>query len=96
VYDTSFWTRFFLAALASWRVTHLLAKEDGPADLILRVRKRLGSRWAGRLMDCFYCLSFWIAAPFALYCAAIHWTVSWPGWHFPERLAFWNGPSVNL
>jgi hypothetical protein len=57
--------RFVLAALAVWRVTHLLASEDGPADLVFRLRARLGPGFLGKLMDCFYCLSFWVAAPFA-------------------------------
>lgn len=57
--------RFALAALATWRVTHLLAEEDGPADVIVRLRRRAGSSWAGGLMDCFYCLSVWVAVPFA-------------------------------
>ncbi len=59
--------RFLLAALAAWRVTHLLACEDGPWNIIVRIRRRLGSGFAGRLMDCFQCLSVWVSAPFALY-----------------------------
>jgi len=58
--------RYGLAALATWRVTHLLAHEDGPADAIVRVRARLGESWAGELMDCFQCLSLWVAAPLAV------------------------------
>ncbi len=65
--ETSFWVRFVLAALATWRVTHLLASEDGPADLIVRFRARLGQGLAGKLIDCFNCLSLWIAAPAALF-----------------------------
>jgi hypothetical protein len=65
--DISLWTRFVLAGLATWRVTHLLAAEDGPADVIVRVRARLGRSWAGTLMDCFNCLSLWVAAPAALF-----------------------------
>jgi hypothetical protein len=57
--------RFVLAALAVWRVTHLLASEDGPGDLVFRLRASLGSGFLGELMDCFYCLSVWIAAPIA-------------------------------
>lgn len=57
--------RFVLAALATWRVTHLLAEEDGPGDLVVRLRRRAGSSWAGDLLDCFYCLSIWVAAPFS-------------------------------
>jgi hypothetical protein len=64
--ETSFWTRFVLAVLATWRVTHLLASEDGPADVIVRFRALLGQSIAGKLMDCFNCLSVWVAAPIAL------------------------------
>ena len=64
--DMDFWARFVLAILASWRITHLLAKEDGPADLVVRFRARLGSASAGQLMDCFNCLSVWVAMPMAL------------------------------
>jgi Protein of unknown function (DUF1360) len=56
-------TSFVLASLAVWRCTHLLAEEDGPADAVVRLRARLGEGPSGRLMDCFYCLSVWIAAP---------------------------------
>jgi hypothetical protein len=55
--------RFALAALATWRVTHLLAEEDGPADAVVRLRVRLGESPVGELMDCFACLSVWVAAP---------------------------------
>jgi hypothetical protein len=55
--------RFTIASLAAWRLTHLLAEEDGPADLVLRVRERAGTSQLGSLMDCFGCLSFWVAAP---------------------------------
>ena len=58
--------RFGVAALATWRVTHLLAHEDGPGDAIVHVRARLGESWAGELMDCFQCMSLWVAAPLAL------------------------------
>ncbi len=59
--------KFLLAALATWRVTHLLANEDWPADLVARFRARLGESVLGKLLDCFYCLSLWIAAPMALF-----------------------------
>ena len=58
--------RFALASLATWRVTHLLAEEDGPGDAVVRLRARLGTGQLGRLMDCFYCLSVWVAAPLSL------------------------------
>jgi hypothetical protein len=62
-------TRFAVAALAAWRVTHLLANEDGPGDAIVRLRARLGASRAGGLMDCFQCLSMWVAAPLSLFVA---------------------------
>jgi hypothetical protein len=58
--------RFVLAALATWRVTHLLVEEDGPADIVVRLRRRAGASLAGNLMDCFYCMSVWVAAPFSV------------------------------
>lgn len=61
----SSFTQFLLAILAAWRLTHLLAREDGPFDLLLRIRLRLGQTILGKLMDCFYCLSLWVSAPIA-------------------------------
>ena len=58
---------FVVTVLAAWRVTHLLAEEDGPADLIVRFRMLFGQSFIGRMMDCFYCLSVWVAAPAALF-----------------------------
>jgi hypothetical protein len=62
--------RFVLAALAIWRITHLFVNEDGPWDASLRLRRALNGTFAGNLFSCFYCLSIWIAAPFAFFCAA--------------------------
>jgi|SRR5450755_2463416 hypothetical protein len=77
--EAEFWIKFVLASLATWRVTHLLAREDGPADLIVRLRARLGSSLAGTLMDCFKCLSLWIAAPAALFVtrSLLDWLFTW-------------------
>jgi hypothetical protein len=55
-----------LCALATWRLTHLLAEEDGPADVVLAVRRAAGSSTLGRAMDCFYCTSVWVALPIAI------------------------------
>jgi hypothetical protein len=71
--------RFALAVLATWRVTHLLASEDGPADIIVRFRALLGQSILGKLMDCFNCLSLWIAAPAALFVTRkpLDWLMTW-------------------
>lgn len=70
---------FIVAALAVWRITHLLQAEDGPWQMIVRFRRALGSGMWGSLLDCFYCLSVWIAVPFAVIVGA-----SWR-----ERLLLW-------
>ena len=44
-----------------------MASEDGPVDIIARFRALLGQSVAGKLMDCFNCLSIWIAAPAAFF-----------------------------
>jgi len=77
--EPGFWIRFVVAALATWRVTHLLALEDGPWDIIVRLRLRLGRGFAGALMDCFNCLSLWIAALAALFVARrpLAWLFAW-------------------
>jgi hypothetical protein len=55
-----------LGVLCVWRITHLLNAEDGPWDLLVRFRRLLGDGLFGHLLDCFYCLSLWVALPFAL------------------------------
>lgn len=58
-----YWT--LIATLAVWRLTHFLVAEDGPWDLVVRLRRRAGAGFWARLLDCFYCLSLWVAAPLA-------------------------------
>ena len=57
---------FILGVLSVWRITHLLNAEDGPWDLLARLRRLAGIGFSGQLLDCFYCLTLWIAIPFAL------------------------------
>ncbi len=72
-------TPLLVAALVVFRVTHLLAKEDGPWRLVVRLRRVVGEGFWGELLDCFYCLSLWVAAPLALALGT-----SWS-----ERLLLW-------
>jgi hypothetical protein len=65
--EPQFWIRFVLAVLATWRVSHLLASEDGPGNIIAHMRVRLGNSVFRRLADCFGCLSMWIAIPFSFF-----------------------------
>jgi hypothetical protein len=59
--------QFILGCLAVWRVCHMLAYEDGPWDIILRTRRRLGRGMLGNLMDCVGCSSIWVSLPVATY-----------------------------
>lgn len=73
--------RFALAAMAVWRLTHFVAREDGPFDMLRRVRSALQERMFGRLFGCFYCLSIWVALPFAFFISLStpEWVVAWFG-----------------
>lgn len=76
-----------IAVLGVWRLCHLIAHEDGPFDVIARLRERAGDGVFGALMDCAYCLSLWWAVPFAAF-LAVNWGVS------PlEGAALWLGIS---
>lgn len=68
-----------LGILAVWRVTHLLNAEDGPGDVFVHFRRWLGQGFWGSLLDCFYCLSMWIAAPLAC-CIGDNWMESFLLW----------------
>ena len=68
-----------LSALATWRLCHLVASEDGPFGTIVMLRRAAANGQLGRLMDCPYCLSLWFAGPFAVWVA-----------HAPvEGVVFW-------
>jgi len=59
------WLTFVMGILAVWRISYLLSQEDGPFDIIIRIRKQIGSGFFGNLLDCFYCISIWVSIPFA-------------------------------
>lgn len=73
------WLGFVLAVLATYRIAHMMAREDGPFDVFSRVREKVGQEhWYGRGMHCVLCLSFWIALPAALI-AGLPWLMGWLG-----------------
>lgn len=74
---------FIVAILALWRITHLLWGEDGPGSIFVRLRGAAGQGFWGGLLDCFYCLSLWLAAPLA-------WMI---GETWLDRLLLWFGLS---
>lgn len=59
--------KYGVLVIIVWRLTHLISAEDGPFEIIIKLRKRAGNGFLGKLMDCFYCLSIWIGIAVALY-----------------------------
>jgi hypothetical protein len=72
--------RLVLGLLTVWRITHLLQAEDGPWDIVIRLRQAAGDGFWGKLLDCFYCLSLWVAAPLAFLLGESWWerALLWP------------------
>lgn len=62
-----------VGTLGVWRITHLLSAEDGPWNLTVRLRRKAGNGFLGELLDCFYCLSLWVALPFAFFIGEARW-----------------------
>ena len=65
------WLRVIIAVLATWRVAHLVAHEDGPGDIVARFRRGVTHQGLSRMFDCVYCSSLWIAAPAALWITTV-------------------------
>jgi hypothetical protein len=77
-----------VAVLGTWRVAHLVAREDGPFDVIVRLRMRAGNGVLGRLMDCPHCVALWVAMPFAW------WITQTPSSWLPTWLGIAGGASL--
>jgi len=60
--NAEWWARFAIASLVTWRLTHLAVFEDGPFDAMVWLRQKAGDGFFGKLLDCFYCCSVWVAA----------------------------------
>jgi hypothetical protein len=73
------WVYFITSTLAVWRLTHLLVKEDGPFDIIFLIRQKAGYGFFVKMLECFYCLSIWIALPFGI----------WLGTIWLEKIIIW-------
>lgn len=73
-----------VSVLATWRVSHLLHAEDGPWNVIVSLRAAAGAGFFGEMMDCFYCLSIWVALPIAF--------LTGVGWL--DRLLLWPALSA--
>lgn len=79
---------FVVLSLATWRVSHLVTQEDGPFDIFIIVREKIGriehdddgqvvmipETFFGKLLSCVWCLSVWIATGFFI--AYLIWPMS--------------------
>lgn len=68
-----------MASLAVYRVSRMIADEEGPGlpwgteeqrkqGVFTRLRGRFPpTNWIGRGLECILCVSFWVALPFAFF-----------------------------
>lgn len=71
---------WILALLTTYRVSHMIAGEEGPFGIFHWVRSHVDSEqktWVGRGLNCIMCVSFWIALPVSWlvigYLSWLHW-----------------------
>jgi hypothetical protein len=65
--DASVFFRFLIAALATWRLAFLLARERGPANVFARLRNAMRDSVIGDGITCVKCTGMWISIPFAFF-----------------------------
>jgi len=78
-FDMGVYFRFLIAALATWRLAFLLAREQGPWGVFARLRRDAGNGVSGELLKCVKCAGVWIAIPFAFFVRGDWWelVVTW-------------------
>ncbi len=70
-------TDYLILGLATWRIANLLVNEDGPWDILLKLRYAAGTRYDQQsqpyptnvfsgLLICVWCLSPWVGGIFTL------------------------------
>ncbi len=71
--------RFTLSSLAVYRLSFLVAREDGPWGVFRRLRSSVKDSTAGGVFGCVNCLSVWISLPLAAFVGNswFEWMVAW-------------------
>jgi hypothetical protein len=71
--------RFLIAALATWRLAFLLARERGPWGVFGGFRRAATRFGLGELLKCVKCVGLWVAVPFAFFVCGSGWDllVTW-------------------
>jgi hypothetical protein len=88
-----------LGTLSTWRLTHMLHAEDGPARMFARFRRKIARTFLAAPIDCFYCLSLWVAVPFAILIGgdvrerALLWPALSAGAILMEQISSWARPA---
>ena len=54
--------RLVVLALATWRLSHLLVLERGPFGVFEALRQEAEGTEFGKMLDCVWCVSVWVAA----------------------------------
>lgn len=77
------WLAFVLASFACFRLSELITVDDGPGDILLQIRTRLGAYYLGedgqpvtsigRGIICPYCIGIWLAFFIAFAVAPLDW-----------------------
>lgn len=70
---------FVLASLAVYRLSRMIADEEGPFAVFTKLRGAFPpTHWVGRGLECIMCVSFWVSLPFALWIdSAGDWVLTW-------------------
>jgi len=64
-----------LAALAVYRISRMVADEEGPFSVFTKLRALAPAQtWVARGLECIMCVSFWVAIPVAL---VVDWSPTW-------------------
>jgi hypothetical protein len=63
----SIYFRFLIAALATWRISFLLTREDGPGGIFASLREKSKATFSGRFFECLKCTGMWVSIPLAFF-----------------------------
>lgn len=82
--STALFFLYLIGGIATWRLTSLVVREDGPRDIIARLRRWIGVRYNHRsepyglnvvaqAILCFWCASIWVGLGLSLiYRCCVH------------------------
>lgn len=69
-----------IVVLAVYRVSVLVAQDEGPFSVLERARSKIDpnqASWIGRGLRCVGCVSFWVSLAAALFIGAADWVWVW-------------------